>query len=197
MMKSSRVQYKRKGNWRKEASLLLLELVTANRRIVEGKKFNQHVTARQRAEVWENITTQINAAFPEVMRDVTEVEKKWWTLKAQGREEIHQYRKAVRGTGGGPPPKEISEVALAVENILGVENQSISGVSDDLDANRPTVDPTKLGRRLPSGSTIAVGWNIINRSSMNTNFSDFVQESSKLPFEKAYYAIGSNYKKIK
>lgn len=48
----------------------------------------------------------------------------------------------------------------------------------------PHPSTTKLGRQLLSGSTITEIWKMINRSSMNTNFSNLF-ESSYLPFKEA------------
>lgn len=39
-----------------------------------------------RKETCEEITRKLNAAFPDSVRTKTEIESKWWALKAQGRE---------------------------------------------------------------------------------------------------------------
>lgn len=91
--------YRRKANWKKEASLLLLKLVFKHRTVIGGKGMDKYATASQKTEVWRTITQEINAAFPDVVRDVGDVERKWWNLKGQGKEELRQYRKAMHGAG--------------------------------------------------------------------------------------------------
>ncbi|KAK3873457.1 hypothetical protein Pcinc_021534 [Petrolisthes cinctipes] len=132
----SKQQQKRKANWRKDACLFLLQLIEENKHILEGKRFNQDVTAQTRKDAWDNITRKINAAFPKSVRGKVDVEKKWWSLKAQGREELCNYNKYIGGTGGGPAPKELSEVAIVVQRILGSDNASIDGIvaGDQYDA---------------------------------------------------------------
>ncbi|KAK3890890.1 hypothetical protein Pcinc_005189 [Petrolisthes cinctipes] len=60
----------------------------------------------------------------------------WWSLKAQGREELCNYNKHIGGTGDGPPPKELSEVAIVVQRILVTDNASINALvaGDQYDA---------------------------------------------------------------
>lgn len=153
--RSQRKPYRRKANWKKEASLLLLNLVVKHWRVIGGKGMDECATARQKTEVWRTITQEINAAFPDVVRDVVEVEKKWWGLKGQGKEELKQYRKAMHRADGNPPPKEqLSEVALAVKAFLGQSTESILGLPLHLDAIRLQVH--ELPEKVDSTSTCAV-----------------------------------------
>ncbi|KAK3880409.1 hypothetical protein Pcinc_015092 [Petrolisthes cinctipes] len=126
---SSESTPKRKANWSKEACLYLLHLISEKKHIVEGKKFNNEVTAKARKDTWEEITNKINAAYFDAVRDKGDVEKKWWALKGQGREELSQHKKILGGTGGGKAPKPLSEVAIVVEGILGADNASIGGIA--------------------------------------------------------------------
>ncbi|KAK3880020.1 hypothetical protein Pcinc_015459 [Petrolisthes cinctipes] len=73
---SSESTPKRKANWSKEACLYLLHLISEKKHIVEGKKFNNEVTAKARKDTWE-ITNKINAAYFDAVRDKGDVEKKW------------------------------------------------------------------------------------------------------------------------
>ncbi|KAK4325855.1 hypothetical protein Pmani_003560 [Petrolisthes manimaculis] len=146
---ANKVKRQRKSNWRQDSCLLLLQLIAENKTIIEGKKFDSAVTAKVRRDTWDEITRKLNAAFPDSVRLKSEIEKKWWALKAQGREELCQYNKILQGTGGGPPPKPLSETALAVQLILGRDNVAISGSSKGLDTSafkfRKNVETIAIG----------------------------------------------------
>lgn len=73
---------------------MLLQLISEKKTIIEGKKV--------RREAWEEITGNLNAAYPDTVRMKSEVEKKWWALKSQGREELCSYKKTLQGTGKNP-----------------------------------------------------------------------------------------------
>ncbi|KAK3876810.1 hypothetical protein Pcinc_018428 [Petrolisthes cinctipes] len=51
----------------------------------------------------------------------------WWSLQAQGRQEVCNDDK-LGDTEGGPPPEEVSEMAIGVQSILGSDNTSINGL---------------------------------------------------------------------
>lgn len=69
---------------------------------MESKRFNNEVTAKARKDTWEEITNKLNAAYLDAVRDKGEVEKKWWALKGQGREELSAHKKILGGTGEKP-----------------------------------------------------------------------------------------------
>ncbi|XP_045105430.1 uncharacterized protein LOC123500949 [Portunus trituberculatus] len=97
------------------------------------QRFDNKVSSQTRTEAWEHITAALNAAFPHSQRIPNQVEKKWYSLKSEGKEEISTYNKVLKGTGGGDPPKPLSDVATLVQTILGPENVCISGIAE-LDA---------------------------------------------------------------
>ena len=66
----------RKANWRQDACLRLLQLIEENRHVIEGKKFNSEVTAKMRRDMWEDVTRNLNASFPESVRTKNDIEKK-------------------------------------------------------------------------------------------------------------------------
>ena len=92
----------RKANWRQDACLLLLQLIHENKDLLEGKKFTSKVTSKMRRDMWEEVTRKLNASFPESVRTKSDAEKKWWALKAQGREELCNHRKSSVATGKKP-----------------------------------------------------------------------------------------------
>lgn len=98
----NKVKRQRKANWRQDSCLMLLQLISEKKTIIEGKKFDTDVTAKVRREAWEEITRKLNAAYPDTVRMKSEVEKKWWALKSQGREELCGYKKTLQGTGKNP-----------------------------------------------------------------------------------------------
>ena len=67
---------KRKVNWRRDGVVLLLQLVERNKKTIENKSFNRKCSSSERKKTWEDITAEINAAFPEEKREKQEVEKK-------------------------------------------------------------------------------------------------------------------------
>lgn len=69
---------------------------------MEGKRFNREVSAKARKDTWEDITNKINATYLDAIRDNVDVEKKWWALNGQGREEIAAHKKIRNGTGEKP-----------------------------------------------------------------------------------------------
>lgn len=94
----SRKPVRRKANWTKATSLLLLKLTVKHRKVIGGKDTAEDVSPSQRIEAWKTIAQEINAAFPEVVRGAKDVERRWWHLKGQGKEELKQY-KAIHGPG--------------------------------------------------------------------------------------------------
>lgn len=105
----------RKANWRQDACLRLLQLIDENRNIIEVKKFNSEVTAKMRRDTWEDVTRKLNASFPESVRTKSDIEKKWWALKAQGREELCNHRKSLAATGKKPYFYPLSAIQLITE----------------------------------------------------------------------------------
>ncbi|XP_048252718.1 uncharacterized protein LOC125380972 [Haliotis rufescens] len=121
----------RKPNWSKEECLLLVQQIEANKATIKGK-FGPNLTSDHKKKCWEDITNQINSAHPsrslENRRTTDDIMKKWWLLQSNSREEIATKRKQLTGTGGGPAGPELSTVAEVVQNILGRDNTTISGL---------------------------------------------------------------------
>lgn len=79
---------------------------------------------------------EINAAFLEERREKTEVEKKWYSLRSAGKEEMHKWKTAVTATGGGPVANDLSKTALLVARIISIHNACVFGVQGGIDTNQ-------------------------------------------------------------
>ena len=67
--------------------------------MIENKSSDNKCSSSERKKTWDYIMAEINAAFPEERREKAEVEKKWYSLRSDGKEEIHKWKTAVMATG--------------------------------------------------------------------------------------------------
>ncbi|XP_039664292.1 uncharacterized protein LOC120563880 isoform X3 [Perca fluviatilis] len=124
----------RKPNWTEEQCLLLAQLVEEHKAILKGK-FGPGVTARDKKQTWERIAQTINGSFPLLVRTNEDCEKRWYVLQSKAREEIAAHKRESSRTGGGPPAKQLSQVAQTVFNILGHSETSITGLKEGTDSS--------------------------------------------------------------
>ncbi|XP_046560555.1 uncharacterized protein LOC124269576 [Haliotis rubra] len=109
---------KGRPNFTKEESLLLAELVAANRVVLEGR-LGPGITCMKRQEAWQ--------------RTRDELGKNWKNLKSSSKETYSKFRQQTIATGGGPPTP-VSPVTDAVVEAIGRDNLSLTGISDSYDS---------------------------------------------------------------
>ncbi|XP_033726344.1 uncharacterized protein LOC117315974 [Pecten maximus] len=125
---------KRKPNWSADECLYLTKLVEENKGVLRAK-FGAGVTTQRKRETWRIISDKINASSC-VRRSVEEVEKKWHNLHMKGKTELSDHRRQAVMTGGGPSSApQISPIAEAVGNVIGLDNVSICGISGAVDTS--------------------------------------------------------------
>ncbi|XP_066947154.1 uncharacterized protein, partial [Macrobrachium rosenbergii] len=125
---------RRRENWTYDQTLLLVQLVDENKEVIKGK-FSPRLCYKDKKAAWQKITTEINAAFPSVVRTVDQVEKRWYNVQQErkntltAKEEISNFISFI--SGGGPPEKvpDLDPVVKIVEDVLSSDNVTIGGVS--------------------------------------------------------------------
>ncbi|KAL1005186.1 hypothetical protein UPYG_G00055680 [Umbra pygmaea] len=130
----SKARRTRKPNWTEEQCLMLAQLVDEHKTILKGK-FGPGVTARDKKQRWEQIAQIINGSFPLLVRTSEDCEKRWYVLQSKAREEIAAHKRESSRTGGGPPAKQLSQVAQTVLNIFGHSETSITGLIEGTDSS--------------------------------------------------------------
>ncbi|KAJ8014630.1 hypothetical protein DPEC_G00017630 [Dallia pectoralis] len=116
----------RKPNWTEEQCLMLAQLVEEHKDILKGK-FGPGVTARGKKQIWERIAQTIKGSFPLLVRTSEDCEERWYVLQSKAREEIAAHKRESSRTGGGPPAKQLSQVAQTVFNIFAQSLQQRKG----------------------------------------------------------------------
>ncbi|KAJ8004120.1 hypothetical protein DPEC_G00155480 [Dallia pectoralis] len=69
------------------------------------------------------------------VRTSEDCEKRWYVLQSKAREEIAAHKRESSRTGGGPPAKQLSQVAQTVFNIFGQSGTSITGLKEGTDSS--------------------------------------------------------------
>ncbi|XP_019736684.1 uncharacterized protein LOC109522498 isoform X3 [Hippocampus comes] len=80
---------KRRPNWTDQECYLLAQLVRERKEVIRGKCTTGLYDKRQ---AWDEITQNINSAFPQMQRTVSDCSKKWENLLAKSREEIKRQK---------------------------------------------------------------------------------------------------------
>lgn len=127
-------QTKRKPNWNADETLALTNLVDENKQILRGK-LGPSLTSEMKSRMWRNIAVSLTAMGVGPGRTAAEVEKKWHNIFSKSKSEISDHRRATTGTGGGPPQKTLSTIAMAVSNVVGENNTCLSGIPGGLDTS--------------------------------------------------------------
>lgn len=89
---------RRKPNWSQEETLLLVNIISDKRLILNGK-FRPSLTHRDKREAWLAITSIVNGMNPLTQRTVEEVETKWFSLLSKSRKKIAAIRNEYNQSG--------------------------------------------------------------------------------------------------
>ncbi|XP_077088336.1 uncharacterized protein LOC143740173 [Siphateles boraxobius] len=134
---------KRKPNWTEEEKCILLDEYDKRKTILKSK-LNPHVTAAKKQKQWEEITEKINARNLDVKRTVQEVLKKYENITVVAKKELSAYKKEANKTGGGPPPAELSDCTIMVQNIIGADSPVPSGICGGLESEAEPVQQCNI-----------------------------------------------------
>uniref|UniRef100_A0A8D8SR72 Regulatory protein zeste n=1 Tax=Cacopsylla melanoneura TaxID=428564 RepID=A0A8D8SR72_9HEMI len=117
----------------------LIELVQKHGKILEGKDTDAN-SLREKNAVWETLCEEFNAKGLVTFRNVTSLRNKWKLMKKEARKEYADHKRYSNGTGGGPPPKELSDLYYSITNITG--DVSIEGGKGSPDCDYQLVNQT-------------------------------------------------------
>lgn len=100
-------------------------------------KFNDTVTNRQKSSAWKDILSSINAVA-EAQRTLADIRMKWAKMLSKTKQKAATRAAAVKRTGGGEPPPELS---ILEEKVLScIAQESVEGIPGGFDASQAT-DP--------------------------------------------------------
>ncbi|XP_046546072.1 uncharacterized protein LOC124256159 [Haliotis rubra] len=83
--------------------------------------------------LFQSITDSLNAGGS-VKRTKEEIEKKWKNMKSSGKKSYSTFHRATTTTGGGPPPTPLSPVTDNVIDVIGRENEILTGINQTMDS---------------------------------------------------------------
>ncbi|XP_064622815.1 uncharacterized protein LOC135503074 [Lineus longissimus] len=126
----------RKPNFSDAEKIRLIEAYDARKGLLVGK-FSSNVSSRRKHDAWLEITDNVNSRNPHVVREMTELQKKWQNLTSAMKDEYREYKKALGKTGGGPPPKEPSIISQKVAAVIGEDDPSVYGIDGGFDSGAP------------------------------------------------------------
>ncbi|XP_048589691.1 myb/SANT-like DNA-binding domain-containing protein 4 isoform X2 [Nematostella vectensis] len=106
---------KRKPNFSQRELNVITESVETKKDILQSK-FTNNLTNQMKQKVWLDITAKVNAVGV-AYRTVEEVRVKWKALFSVAKKEYSVAKKGKRQTGGGPPPKEPSEISKQIVEV--------------------------------------------------------------------------------
>ena len=88
----------RKPNFSEKEKLLLLS-EWEKRQDVLRPRFSSKITSHDKHNAWQQIADVLNAQFPSVRRDVSDLQKKWQNMNSKMKEEASRHRKESMKTG--------------------------------------------------------------------------------------------------
>lgn len=121
----------RASNFDKSEIILLTELVTKFRSIIENKKTDA-VTNKDKKAAWNTIATQFNAASSgPTVRTSRTLQLKYESLKKNTKKKMTVHRQEMYRTGGGPSAApafdDVEEKVLSIcSNISGLDARNDS-----------------------------------------------------------------------
>jgi len=116
----------RKSNWTADNIHRLLDHVELHYEKLIGR-FSSNLSAKEKKHLWETIARD----FPD--REVEEVKRKFFNMKAEKVRSFSAYKKRIAATGGGPPPNPPSPLTQRIIKIIGEENPKVNGISGGID----------------------------------------------------------------
>ena len=97
-------------------------------------QFSSKVTKEDKKKIWMTIADSLN-------RDVEDVRRKFTALKSEKLRQYSIYRRKMNGTGGGPPPRDLSPLTQRLLDVIGENNPKVQGIGSQMDSsNLSTVE---------------------------------------------------------
>ena len=118
----------RGDNWEIAEELYLVELIRKHKDDLENKDNSAPSNRKDRA--WEQVELDFQARFGN-KRDHKSMVNKWSRLKGKAKKDYRIHRQLQQKTGGGPAPKEISELTVIIKEITPTTFLQIENEFDD------------------------------------------------------------------
>lgn len=124
---------KRAPNFSKCEEQLLISLVEKYKNIIECKKSNA-LTWKDKEKAWSKIESEFNSKNSgNAFRSVKHLKEKYNNLKKETKRKFALEKSNASKTGGGPfTPIKVTDVNLAIKNILG---EQVSGLQNSYDCD--------------------------------------------------------------
>ena len=107
---------KRSSNWDSSEVSLLRQLVEKNIKVIREKQTN-NLTNKMKNDVWQSITSEINALGIH-SRSLSEVKIKWQNMQSFAKKSYAEVQKHARQTGGGPPVKPLDQESQNIVEMM-------------------------------------------------------------------------------
>ena len=88
------------------------------------------VTNLEKARIWKDVTTKINA-LGVAPRNVKEIKDKWRNLTSKAKSAFTEYRREINMIGGGPAPKKPTSSVEKIVSMMQV-TASFAGIEGGL-----------------------------------------------------------------
>ena len=104
-------------NWSQEEVATLVDSVLENKEVIQSKHKDADTNLKKN-RIWDLITRRVNSVALE-NRTKDQVKKKWqdYSSVVKGKESIR--RREYKRTGGGPQPKDLTEIEQKTVGIIG------------------------------------------------------------------------------
>uniref|UniRef100_A0A915JBR6 Regulatory protein zeste n=1 Tax=Romanomermis culicivorax TaxID=13658 RepID=A0A915JBR6_ROMCU len=128
---------KRGNNWTTAQIERLKDMCIEKRGIIEAKHNDADMRVKKK-RTWEFIVNEVNSCYPANKRNVDEAKKKWMNLKSLAKKKNGADKKALQGTGGGPPSSPMPQV---LEDIVDAykKSDSFNGIPSGIDTEDTTI----------------------------------------------------------
>ena len=115
-----------KKHWKKEHLEILVEGYEKHKTTLQSKHKDSG-TNEKKNKIWKSITAQINAVS-DVKRTVSQVRKKWSDYSSITKGKESARRGELKRTGGGPLPKELTDLEQKAVGIIG--ETAVAGIKE-------------------------------------------------------------------
>ncbi|XP_046573127.1 uncharacterized protein LOC124281145 [Haliotis rubra] len=121
---ASRIQ-----NFTEEHKLYILQCIEDNISIIEDKRCDANAL-KNKSTAWGRIKVSFQGRFG-INIDTDKLKQLWKRLKLTAKRELRNYEKELKKTGGGPPPKDVSNVSHRIISRIPREFEQLTNPYDD------------------------------------------------------------------
>jgi hypothetical protein len=133
--------YKRVDNYSSGHKRVLVELCSERIACIESKQTDAR-SAQKKQDAWNAILKSFVAKFGGG-QDLAKLKGLWKRLKLNAKKEMRDYEHALKQTGGGPPPKDVSSLTHTIVQLIPREfTQMHNPFDDDATASAEEIDIT-------------------------------------------------------